>query len=87
MGEVTKLESGEESDATLEATIKPPEDMTEDKFDQLMLDAAENHDLGQYDYNVQGPNSNTVVDNVVESTGAEMPDVSGATAQNHGEER
>jgi len=87
LGEVLKNESGENSEATLKATIEPPDGVSSDEFDQIVLDATENHRLGNYDYNViNGPNSNTVVDNVIESTGAKMPDIPDAQAQNYGVE-
>jgi RHS repeat-associated protein len=78
-----KLEGS--SRARLEATIAPPDGMSEEQFDQMVLDAAESLDLIQYKYDVTGPNSNTMVDNVIESTGATMPDIPGATGQNFGE--
>lgn len=66
--------------------IKPPEGITEVEFDQMVLKAADNYPINDriYDAN-QGPNCNTYVDDVVESTGAIMPDIKGAWKQNWGE--
>jgi hypothetical protein len=60
--------------------------MTEEEFDQKTLEEADNYpvDKKPYDAN-EGPNSNTFVDDVVESAGGTIPDIPGATQQNHGE--
>ena len=70
----------------VEATIEPPEDMTQEEFDQLVLDLADDYPLDARKYNAtRGPNSNTYVDDVIESTGALIPDIGKATQQNWGE--
>lgn len=86
LGEVKKLQNGEFSNVIFEATIAPPEGMTSDEYDQAVIEQCKNYPLEQLDYGmVVGPNSNTIADNVIEKTGAIMPDVPNATAQNHGE--
>jgi len=85
LGEVMKLETGEESNATLEAIIGPSEGMSEDELDKAVLKTTENIDLNGIDYDIRGPNSNTMVDNVIEATGATIPKVKGAKGQDYGE--
>jgi len=86
-GEALKAEAGQESNATLEARITPPDgsEMSQDELDQAMLEATEDVSEKSDNYDARGeigPNSNTIVDNKVESTGAVMPDINGATGQN-----
>ncbi len=65
LGEVNKLEKGEESNVTYEATLNPPDGMTVNQHDQLIIDAADSYDLSNIDYGASaGPNSNTIVDDV-----------------------
>ena len=85
LGEVKKLERGEASDASLEATIEPPDGMTESEYDQHVLQTVNKMSDNKVDYGVFGPNSNTMVDNAIETTGAKMPDIKGAKGQNYGE--
>ena len=87
LGEVKKLDMGQESNATLEAEIAIPEGMSEEEFDKAVLDAADNYPVDERTYNVKGPNSNTFVDDVIEGAGGVIPDIEDATAQNHGEEK
>jgi len=87
LGEVKKLDSGGKSNAKYEATISPPSGMTTEQHDKAVIDAADKYPVDKKTYDAdQGPNSNTYVDDVIESTGATMPDVPGATQQNYGEE-
>jgi RHS repeat-associated protein len=86
IGEVAKLDLGEESNATLEAEIEIPEGMTEEEFDDLVLDEADNYPTDKVDHNLFGPNSNTFVDDVIENAGGTLPDLD-ASGQNHGEEK
>ena len=81
------MEVGEESNATLEAIIGIPEGMSENDFDKAVLNTAENIDLSGIDYDIREPNSNTMIDNVIEATGATMPKVKGAKGQDYGETR
>ena len=66
--------SGERSDSIkLEATISPPDGISEAQYDQMVLEAADNYSQEAQDtYSVYGPNSNTFVDNVIEYTGERM---------------
>jgi hypothetical protein len=71
----------------MEAIIAPPSGMSQENFDQIVLKAAENYPVNERPYNTtRGFNSNTYVDDVIESTGARMPDIKGATQQNWGEQ-
>jgi hypothetical protein len=71
----------------VEAIISPPTGMSQEDFDQAVLKAAENYPVNERSYNAtRGPNSNTYVDDVIESTGAKMPDIKGAIQQNWGEQ-
>jgi uncharacterized protein RhaS with RHS repeats len=71
----------------VEAIIAPPAGISQENFDQAVLKAAENYPVNERPYNAtRGPNSNTYVDDVIESTGAKMPDINGATQQNWGEQ-
>jgi RHS repeat-associated protein len=83
-----KYFSGEPLPALMnkEATIQPPAGLTQEAFDQSVLAAAGNYPVADRPYNAtRGPNSNTYVDDVIESTGAVMPDIKNATQQNWGE--
>jgi hypothetical protein len=70
----------------VETIITPPAGISQENFDRAVLKAAENYPVNQKPYNAtKGPNSNTYVDDVIESTGAKIPDIKGATQQNWGE--
>jgi len=69
-----------------EGEIPVPEGMAEEEFDQAVLDVADSYPVGDRPYDSKGGyNSNTFVDDVIEGAGGVMPDVEGATQQNHGE--
>ncbi len=75
-------------DNRYEGEILAPEGMTEKEYDQSVLDASDNYPELDDAYNAfQGPNSNTAVDDIIESTGGIIPDISGARQQNHGEKQ
>jgi hypothetical protein len=84
LGEVKKLEAGKKSGATLEAVITPPKGTTSEELDKAVINGSDNYPLGGVEYNFNGPNSNTIVDNVIENTRASMPNT-GARAQNYGD--
>jgi hypothetical protein len=72
--------------ARLEANIEVPEGMTEEEFDNKVLETADSYPVDGRQYNaIDGPNSNTYVDDVIEGSGGKMPDVPHATQQNWGE--
>ena len=84
LGEVKKLPC--KSNVKYEATIKPPAGMSEEDFDNLVLNKASTYPFKKRPYDADaGPNSNTYVDDVIESAGGVMPDIPHATAQNWGE--
>ena len=85
LGEVMKLEAGNSSNATLEAIIAPPEGATTDQFDQAVLSAVDNLATQGTDYNIGGPNSNTMVDRTIKAAGGKIPTIKGATGQNYKE--
>jgi len=67
-----------------EGKIEIPEGMTEEEFDQAVLDMADNYPVEDRPYDsTGGPNSNTFVDDVIEGAGGKMPDVENATQQNY----
>lgn len=60
--------------------------MIGDLVDQQVLTEADNYPVEDRPYDSgQGPNSNTYVDDVIESASGVMPDVEHATQQNWGE--
>jgi RHS repeat-associated protein len=70
----------------MEAEIKTPEGMSEEEFDQKVIENADNYPINNRPYNAtRGPNSNTYVDDVIEKSGGIMPDIKNATQQNWGE--
>ncbi|MDR1106217.1 MAG: RHS repeat-associated core domain-containing protein [Treponema sp.] len=72
--------------AKKEAEIKAPDGMTQEEFDNIVLENAWNYPAHDRPYNAtRGPNSNTYVDDVIESSGGKMPDIPNATQQNWGE--
>jgi RHS repeat-associated protein len=74
------------SGVRFEAKIKVPDNMTEEEFDNLVLENANNYPVEERPYNAaRGPNSNTYVDDVIEKSGGKIPDIKGATQQNWGE--
>ena len=83
LGAVKKLEQGKKTNVQLEAVIEVPEGMTEEEYDAKVLDAADNYPVKDRPYDaIPGPNSNTYVDDVIESTGGVIPDIPSATSQN-----
>jgi hypothetical protein len=77
-----KLKGG----AKFEAKIQTPEGLSEEAFDNIVLENADNYSTKERPYNAKwGPNSNTFVDDVIEKSGGEIPDIPKATQQNWGE--
>ena len=67
-----------------EGAIEIPEGMTEEEFDQAVLDMADTYPVDDRPYDSTGGyNSNTFVDDVIEAAGGMIPDVEGATQQNY----
>lgn len=62
--------------------IAPPPGMTQEQFDNAVMNSGDNYSLPQ-DYDAKwGPNSNTAADNIIEGAGGVAPNVSGAYHQN-----
>jgi hypothetical protein len=68
------------------AIIPPPEGMSVAEYDARVLQTADSYPamLRPYDA-VDGPNSNTFVDDTIEMSGGVMPDIPNATGKNYGE--
>ncbi len=72
--------------AIYHATIIPPEGMSQKEFDDNVLRTALEYPLNERPYDAtKGYNSNTFVNDVIESAGGIMPNIPGATQQNFGE--
>jgi len=70
----------------MEAKIEVPDGMTEEEFDNRVLENARSYPVNERPYNAtRGPNSNTYVDDVIEKSGGKIPDIKKATQQNWGE--
>jgi hypothetical protein len=67
-------------DSKFEADIRIPDGMTEEQFDNKVLESADSYPVDSRPYNaLDVPNSNTYVDDVIESSGGKVPDVPHAT--------
>ncbi len=65
--------------------IPVPSDMTQEQFDDRVMESGDNYNLpDEYDAKF-GPNSNTAADDIVENAGGTVPDIPGAYNQNYGE--
>ena len=70
----------------VELMVKVPKGMTEKEFEELLRKNSENYPTDERPYNAwNGPNSNTFIDDLLEKSGAQLPDIEGARAQNWGE--
>lgn len=83
LGAVKRQEAGEKDvDAHREMVVHPPVGMSEAEYDEAFLNAADNYDLENRPYDAnEGPNSNTYVNDVIESTGVQLPQFNQATQQ------
>ena len=70
-----------------EAKIRGPEGIPEEAYDAMVLEAFDDYERVDDMYHaLDGPNSNTAVDDVIESTVGSIPTIEGATQQNWGEQ-
>jgi uncharacterized protein RhaS with RHS repeats len=89
LGAVKRQEAGEKDvDAHMEMVVSPPKGKTEDAFDKEVLRAADNYDTKHRPYDAdEGPNSNTYVNDVIESHGVKLPQFDKATQQKWSDEQ
>ena len=88
LGAVKRQEAGEKDvDAHRELVVKPASGKTEAEYDDAVLKAADSYDVAGRPYDADGPNSNTYVNDVIESTGVKLPQFDKATAQKWSKEQ
>ncbi len=89
LGRVARQDSGEKDiDVHFEMVVQPPDGMSEAEYDYMVLKAADDYNVKNRPYDAdEGPNSNTYVDDVIESTGVELPQFEGATQQKWEDEK
>lgn len=86
---VKRQQAGEKDvDAHMEMLVSPPSGMSEEEYDKVVLDAADKYPVEDRPYDADdGPNSNTYVDDVIESTGVKLPQFNNATQQKWSDEQ
>lgn len=89
LGAVKKQEAGDKDvDAHCEMVVEPPSGMSEAEYDEAVLKAADSYDVKARPYDADdGPNSNTYVNDVIESTGVKLPQFDKATQQKWSDEQ
>ncbi len=89
VGAVKRQEAGEKDvDAHREMVVQPPSGMSEAEYDNAVLKSADSYDVQARPYDADdGPNSNTYVNDVIESTGVKLPQFDKATQQKWSDER
>jgi uncharacterized protein RhaS with RHS repeats len=89
LGAVKRQEAGEKDvDAHREMVVQPPSGMSEAEYDDAVLKAADSYDVEGRPYDADdGPNSNTYVNDVIESTGVTLPQFDKATQQKWSDEQ
>lgn len=65
--------------------IPPPPNVSQEDFDTAVTSEGDSYD-SFFDYDaIEGPNSNTASDQIIEGAGGVAPDIPGAVGQNYGE--